>query len=136
MPYVSFIESLRDGVKWSKKDCLRKYLPILIFNICIRFISGQLVFLVTSIKQMSNRCGTCFSRLGFALIPSCTVLPQTCIICQYANFPVFYYNMYLLRYYNFEPSFKLRWCRGQDLFGSQIPAITRVMELQTYGLVH
>ena len=27
----------------------------------------------------------------------------------------------MLRYFNFEPSFKLRWCCAQDLFGSQIP---------------
>ena len=27
----------------------------------------------------------------------------------------------LLKYLNFEPSFKLWWCRSQDLFGSQIP---------------
>ena len=26
----------------------------------------------------------------------------------------------MLRHLNFEPSFKLRWCRAQDLFASQI----------------
>ena len=26
----------------------------------------------------------------------------------------------MLRYFNFEPRFKLRWCRAQDLFGPQI----------------
>ena len=25
----------------------------------------------------------------------------------------------MLRYLNFEPRFKLRWCRARDLFGSQ-----------------
>ena len=25
----------------------------------------------------------------------------------------------MLRYSNFEPSFKLRWCRARDLFGSK-----------------
>ena len=30
----------------------------------------------------------------------------------------------MLRYFNFEPSFRLRWCRAQDLFGSQIPVTT------------
>ena len=36
----------------------------------------------------------------------------------------------MLRYFNFEPSFKLRWCRAQDLFGSQIPATTGGFELR------
>ena len=35
-----------------------------------------------------------------------------------------------LRYFNFEPSFKVRWCHAQDLFGSQIP-----VTLWPYGLV-
>ena len=30
----------------------------------------------------------------------------------------------MLRYFNCEPSLKLRWCRARDLFGSQIPATT------------
>ena len=30
----------------------------------------------------------------------------------------------VLRYFNFQPSFKLRWCGAQDLFGSQIPVAT------------
>ena len=30
----------------------------------------------------------------------------------------------MLRYFNFEPSFKLRWCHAQNLFGSEIPATT------------
>ena len=30
----------------------------------------------------------------------------------------------MLRYFNFEASFKLRWCRVQDLFRSQIPVTT------------
>ena len=28
---------------------------------------------------------------------------------------------HVLRYFNFEPSFKLRWCCARDIFGSQIP---------------
>ena len=36
----------------------------------------------------------------------------------------------MLRYFNFEPSFKLRWCRARDLFGSQIPVTTGGFELQ------
>ena len=36
----------------------------------------------------------------------------------------------MLRYFNFEPSCKLRWCRAQDLFGSQIPVTTEGFELQ------
>ena len=37
---------------------------------------------------------------------------------------------YMVIYVNFEPSFKLRWCRAWDLFGSQIPVITGGFELQ------
>ena len=36
----------------------------------------------------------------------------------------------MLRYFNFEPSLKLRWCRAQDLFGSQIPVTTGRFELR------
>ena len=36
-----------------------------------------------------------------------------------------------LRYSNFEPSLKLRWCRAQDLLGSQIPVTTRGFDLRT-----
>ena len=35
-----------------------------------------------------------------------------------------------LRYFNFEPSFKLQWCRAQDLFGLQIPVTTGGFELR------
>ena len=30
----------------------------------------------------------------------------------------------MLRYFKFEPSFKLPWCRARELFGSQIPVTT------------
>ena len=36
----------------------------------------------------------------------------------------------MLRYFNFELSFKLRWCRARDLFGSQFPVTTGGFELQ------
>ena len=32
--------------------------------------------------------------------------------------------LFRLWYFNFEPSFKLRWCRAQDLFGLQTPVAT------------
>ena len=35
-----------------------------------------------------------------------------------------------LRYFNFDPSFKLRWCRALDLFVSQISVTTGGFELQ------
>ena len=35
-----------------------------------------------------------------------------------------------MRYFNFEPSFKLRWYRAQDLLGSQIPVTTGGFELR------
>ena len=40
-----------------------------------------------------------------------------------------------LRYFNFEPSLKLRWCRARDLFGSQIPVTTGGFELRA-NLLH
>ena len=30
------------------------------------------------------------------------------------------YSKAMLRYFNFDESFKLQWCRARDLFGSQI----------------
>ena len=36
----------------------------------------------------------------------------------------------MLRYFKFEPSFKLRWCRARDLFGLQIPVTTGGFEMQ------
>ena len=36
----------------------------------------------------------------------------------------------MLIYFNFEPSFKLRWCRARELFGSQIPVTTAGFELR------
>ena len=36
----------------------------------------------------------------------------------------------MLRYFNFEPSFKLRWYRARDSFGSQIPVVTLGFELR------
>ena len=39
---------------------------------------------------------------------------------------------YRLRYFNFESSFKLRCCRAQDLFGSQIPVTTGGCELRIF----
>ena len=49
--------------------------------------------------------------------------------------------IHILRYFNFEPSFKLRWCRARDLFGSQIPMTTRGFEqsiscIQSHHLTH
>ena len=45
------------------------------------------------------------------------------------------------RYFNFEPSLKLRWCRARDLFGSQIPVTTggfelRIIYIQSRYLTH
>ena len=38
----------------------------------------------------------------------------------------------LLRYFNFEPGFKLRFCRTRDLLGSQIPVTTGGFELRIF----
>ena len=35
----------------------------------------------------------------------------------------------MLRYFNLEPNFKVRWYRARDLFGSQIAATTGEFEL-------
>ena len=35
----------------------------------------------------------------------------------------------MLRYLNFEPHFKLRWCRAQELFESQLPVTAGEFEL-------
>ena len=37
---------------------------------------------------------------------------------------------HILRYFSFEPSFKLRWCRDRDLFGSQISVVIGEFELR------
>ena len=39
-------------------------------------------------------------------------------------------EIFLLRYFNYKPSFKLRWCCDRDLFGSQILVITGGFKLQ------
>ena len=48
--------------------------------------------------------------------------------------------IFLLKYFNFEPSFKLRWCCAQELFGSQIPVTTgfqlRISCIQSSYLTH
>ena len=56
---------------------------------------------------------------------------QICCGCHLISFRVIRLNVLpeickplLLRYFNFEPSFKLRWCRVRDLFGLQIPVTT------------
>ena len=36
----------------------------------------------------------------------------------------------VLRYFIFEPSLKLRWCRARDLFGSQVPVTIGGFELR------
>ena len=40
-------------------------------------------------------------------------------------------NVLVLRYFTFEPKFKLRWCRDGDLLGPQIPVTTGGFELRT-----
>ena len=43
-------------------------------------------------------------------------------------------GLLLLRYFNFEPSFKLQWCRARDLFRSQIAVTTGGFELRISGI--
>ena len=44
-------------------------------------------------------------------------------------------QLILLRYFNLESSFKLRWCRAPDLFGSQIPVTIGGFELNKNQLL-
>ena len=37
---------------------------------------------------------------------------------------------FILRYFNFEPSFTLQWCSARDLLGSQITVTTGGFELR------
>ena len=39
-------------------------------------------------------------------------------------------SLEILRYFNFKPSFKLRWCRSRELFGSQL-SVTKRVAVQT-----
>ena len=39
----------------------------------------------------------------------------------------------MLRYLNFEPSFKLRWCRTRDSFESQIPVTNSCRKVANSG---
>ena len=48
---------------------------------------------------------------------------------QYLVF-LFLKQIYFLRYYNFEPCFKLRWCRARNLFESQVPVTTGGFKLR------
>ena len=43
---------------------------------------------------------------------------------------LFLQRNFILRYFNFEPSFRLRWCFAQFLFGSQIPLTSRGFKLR------
>ena len=52
------------------------------------------------------------------------------VLCCYFFTSVIVIFKHMTRYFNFEPSFKLWWCRVQDLFGSQIPMSTGRFELQ------
>ena len=55
---------------------------------------------------------------------------RTCYILKVSKFYV------EKGYLNFEPSFKLRWCRAQDLFGSQISVTTGDFELRISCIRH
>ena len=39
----------------------------------------------------------------------------------------------MLKHFDFEPSFQMRWCRARDLFGSQIPVATGRFELRIFS---
>ena len=64
-----------------------------------------------------------------------------CPLIQYQLLRTYLYYYIILRYFNFKPSSKLRWCPARDLFGSQSPVTTGGFELQVsciqsrYGLM-
>ena len=50
-------------------------------------------------------------------------------------------SYFILRYFNFEPSFKLRWCRARDSLGLQIPVTAggfeqRISCIRCFYLTH
>ena len=52
----------------------------------------------------------------------CTVCVSVCCVCLFKILSLL--QWFMLKYFNSEPSFKLRWCCARDLFGSQIPVTT------------
>ena len=61
-------------------------------------------------------------------------IPQSCVLnAVLSQFHLLSFNLFqyiFLKYFNFEPSFKLRWCHNRYLFVSQIPVTTRGSELR------
>ena len=51
-------------------------------------------------------------------------------ICCLSLWQFIVFQYIFLKYFNFEPSFKLRWCHNRYLFVSQIPVTTRGFELR------
>ena len=58
----------------------------------------------------------------------CTVCVSVCCVCLFKILSLL--QWFMLKYFNSESSFKLRWCCARDLFGSQIPVTTGGFELQ------
>ena len=54
---------------------------------------------------------------------------RQCMLPQFQS-TVFVTLICFLRYFTFEPSFKLRWCLARDLFESEIPVTTGGFELR------
>ena len=79
-----------------------------------------------TLNPSSNLIGNCSYEISF---PHILLLTDTQVskICKTfangssANIKFSKNQLSKLRYFNFEPNFKLQWCHVRDLFGSQTP---------------
>ena len=112
-----------------------------VFQVRIQSECGKIWTKKLRIRTLSKQC----YHLSFFIKDIITARKALPILCPcpyfFQGFPIFSIisrrtlvifemNGSILRYFNFEPSFKLRWCRARDLFESQIPVITGGFELQ------
>ena len=71
----------------------------------------------------------CFFIRNLCIFPIPSALKSLILTLKLQTYPI-KAAYFILIYFNFESSFKLRWCRALDLLGSQILVITGGFELQ------
>ena len=59
-----------------------------------------------------------------------TIKSFTCQLFNHTQLLNLIHNFTMLRYLNFKPSFKLRWCCAPDVFVSQVPVTTGGFKLR------